>query len=85
MSANAFHEKAGRCQEQFLFRPYFPGAGRLCRHPSIRTLLMSDFSLGASWAFSFQSVLPPDFRPRLRLPNGGLGQAFVAVTGTRRS
>jgi hypothetical protein len=24
--------------------------------------LVSDFSLGASWAFSFQSVLPPDFR-----------------------
>jgi hypothetical protein len=26
-------------------------------------LLMSDFSLGANWAFSFQPVLPPDYRP----------------------
>jgi len=27
---------------------------------------MSDFvSLGASWVFSFQPVLPPDFRPQL--------------------
>jgi len=35
---------------------------------------MSDCSLGASWAFSFQSVLPPDYRPRLHLSKGGLGQ-----------
>jgi hypothetical protein len=34
--------------------------GRLCRHPSIRTLFLSDFSLGASWASSFQEVLLPD-------------------------
>jgi hypothetical protein len=28
-------------------------------------LSMSVSSLGASWVFSFQSVLPPDFRPLL--------------------
>ena len=38
---------------------------RLCRHPSIRTLLWSDYSLGASWAFSFQQVLLPENRPWL--------------------
>jgi hypothetical protein len=30
-----------------------------CRHPSIRTL-GERCSLGASWVFSFQPVLPPD-------------------------
>jgi hypothetical protein len=32
---------------------------RHCRHPSIRTL-GERFSLGASWVFSFQPVLPTD-------------------------
>jgi hypothetical protein len=41
---------------------------RLCRHPSIRTLL-SDGSLGASWASSIHQVLPPVNRPEKR---GGL-------------
>ena len=31
---------------------------RLCRHPSIRTLV-ERFSLGASWVYSFQQVLLP--------------------------
>jgi hypothetical protein len=43
--------------------------------PSLPSALLGErCSLGASWAFSFQSVLPPDFRLRLRLSNGGLGQ-----------
>src|SRR5580704_1258524 len=37
---------------------------RLCRRPSIRTLV-ERFSLGASWAYSFEQVLLPDNRPRL--------------------
>jgi hypothetical protein len=41
----------------FVFEP-----SRLCRHPSIRTLLVERFSLGASWAFPFQQVLLPDSR-----------------------
>jgi hypothetical protein len=53
----------------FLFPPYkgfFPfESSRLCRHPSIRTLFVERFSLGASWASSFQQVLLPDNRPRL--------------------
>ena len=54
-----------------------------CRHPSIRTL-DERLSLGASWVFSFQSVLPPDFRPLLPSLRGKLGQAIDAVTETRR-
>jgi hypothetical protein len=34
-----------------------------CRHPSIRTLGEQLSSLGASWVFSFQPVLPPVRRP----------------------
>jgi hypothetical protein len=46
---------------------------------------MSDrISLGASWAFSFQPVLPPVCRPALRFGEEQLGQAINAVTGTRR-
>src|SRR5690349_13824705 len=45
---------------------------------------MSNFrSLGASWAFSFQPVLPPDYRPALPSPGWKLGQTINAVTGTR--
>jgi hypothetical protein len=40
-------------------------------------------SLGASWVFSFQSVLPPDCRPYVHLFLE-VGQAINAVTGTRR-
>src|SRR6266699_2196185 len=50
----------------FLFLPYKSffvfEPSRLCRHPSIRTLF-ERFSLGASWASSFQQVLLPDNRP----------------------
>jgi hypothetical protein len=47
--------------------------------------LMSDFvSLGASWVFSLQPVLPPDFRPLFHSLGWKLGQAIDAVTGTRR-
>src|ERR1700688_3491766 len=48
-------------------------------------LSLSDFvSLGASWVFSLQPVLPPDFRPLLPPTAWKLGQAIDAVTGTRR-
>jgi hypothetical protein len=40
-------------------------------------------SLGASWVFSFQPVLPPDCRPFVHL-SMEVGQAINAVTGTRR-
>src|SRR5216684_6594411 len=38
------------------------------------------FSLGASWASSFQQVLLPDNRPRLPSLRRQLGQDLVAVT-----
>jgi len=38
--------------------PFEPS--RLWRHPSIGTLFVERFSLGACWAFSFQQVLLPD-------------------------
>ena len=39
-------------------------------------------SLGASWVFSFQSMLPPDYRPFVH-PLMEVGQAINAVTETR--
>src|SRR5258705_7550097 len=86
LSVNAFHEKAGRSQVggSYLLGKIFSLPSRHCRHPSIRTLLMSDCSLGASWVFSFQPVLPPVYRPCLPSPRRKLGQAINAVTGTRR-
>src|SRR5689334_6331181 len=66
MRAMAFHEKASRSQvSSFAFS--LDKVFSLCRVatdailPS--ALSMSDFSLGASWAFSLQPVLPPDCRP----------------------
>src|SRR5438034_3827233 len=64
---NAFHEKAGRSQVvslSFLFVTRFFSA----ELPTVATLpsaLFDErvFSLGASWVFSFQPVLPPDCRP----------------------
>jgi len=53
------------------------------RHPSIRTLRGPIFPLGASWVFSLQPVLPPDYRPWLHLPGWKLGQTIDAVTRTR--
>jgi len=61
MSEIACHEKAGRSQVgsvTFSLDKVFLRPSRHCRHPFIRTL-DERFSLGASWAFSFQPVLPP--------------------------
>jgi len=43
-------------------------------------LFFERFSLGASWASSFQQVLLPDNRPRLPSLRRELGQDLVAVT-----
>jgi hypothetical protein len=45
---------------------------------------MSDFSLAARWAYSIQSALRPDYRPRLQSVGRELGQDLGAVTGSRR-
>ena len=68
VSVNAFHEKAGRSQVEFfillatifLFArwPLLP-----CLHLHSRGAIVS--LGGADWAFSFQPVLPPDYRPAL--------------------
>jgi hypothetical protein len=42
-----------------------------CRHASIRTLEERFVSLGACWAFSFQPVLPSDWRPVVLLLQSG--------------
>jgi hypothetical protein len=47
---------------------------------TIRTVLLSGFSLGASWASSIQQVLLPDNRPWLPSLRRKLGQDLVAVT-----
>src|SRR6202171_1177651 len=47
-------------------------------------LFVERFSLGASWASSFQRVLLPDNRPRLPSLRRELGQDLGAVTRTRR-
>jgi hypothetical protein len=63
----AFHEKAGRSQvgsfffslDKVRFSVASPMSPPFHPHSSL-----SDFvSLGASWVFSFQSVLPPDGQP----------------------
>src|ERR1700721_675767 len=46
-----------------------PPSGR-CRHASIRTLEERFVSLGACWAFSYQPVLPSDWRPVVLLLEG---------------
>jgi hypothetical protein len=67
MSVIAFHEKAGRSQVgSFVFsldKVFSP-----VRAAAVATLPSALFderfcSLGASWVFSFQPVLPPDYRP----------------------
>ena len=83
----AFHEKAGRSQvdsclawfNKFLF---LPPSGPLspCFHPHSRG---ANHSLGACWAFSVQPVLLSVWRPVVTLAEWNLGQAIVAVTGTR--
>jgi hypothetical protein len=63
---NAFHEKAGRSQGDsgfiLLDKVFLPPSSH-CRYASIRTLEERIVSLGACWAFSFQPVLPSDWRP----------------------
>jgi hypothetical protein len=71
----AFHEKAGRSQVgSFVFSLdkvfLFPPSGH-CRHASIRTLEERFIALGACWAFSFQPVLPSDYRPVVLLFSSG--------------
>ena len=88
LSEMAFHEKAGRSQVDsslaWLDIVCFSRRVDHCRHASIRTLEERFISLGACWAFSFQPVLPSDWRPVVRLfPSRTLGQAINAVTGTR--
>jgi hypothetical protein len=67
IGVNAFHEKAGRSQVgSFVFsldKVFSP-----VRAAAVATLPSALFderfcSLGASWVFSFQPVLPPDYRP----------------------
>ena len=70
----AFREKAGRSQGDsfwtLLVTLFLP-----CRVATVATLPSALFderfgSLGASWVFSFQSVLPPVYRPRFHLEGG---------------
>jgi hypothetical protein len=72
----AFHEKAGRSQvDLFVF---FVGQGFFSRPvATVATLPSALFverfcSLGASWVFSFQPVLPPDFRIIIHLTKATL-------------
>jgi hypothetical protein len=66
MSVIDFHEKAGRIQVgSFAFS--WDKAFSPAESPTVATLpsaLFNErFSLGASWVFSFQPVLPPVSRP----------------------
>jgi len=80
--ANSFHEKAGVSQVCFSsssLRFSASGPRRLCRHPSIRTLLLSDFrsvQVGRS-RFSRCCYLILDLGSRLLARK--LGQELVAV------
>jgi len=86
LSVMAFHEKAGRSQvaSWFLLDKFLLLPSRHCPHPSSALFDERFCSLGASWVFSFQPVLPPDFRPCFHLGGWKLGQAINAVTETRR-
>jgi hypothetical protein len=65
----AFHEKAGRSQVDsscfFVGHVIFPKptVASFATLPSALFEERSLVSLGASWVFSLQLVLPPDFRP----------------------
>jgi len=66
----AFHEKAGRSQGDsfwyLLVTRFLPR--RVATVATLPSALFNErFSLGASWVFSFQPVLPPDYRPRFHL------------------
>jgi hypothetical protein len=86
MSVNAFHEKAGRSQVgSFVFsldKVFSPAESLPLSPPFHPHSSLSDFSLGASWVFSFQPVRPPVCRPLFHL-SMEVGQAINAVTGTR--
>ena len=74
-----FHEKAGVSQVCFFF--VAAALFRLSRVASVAilpsALFTERFSLGASWASSFQQVLLPDNRPRLPSLRWRLGQDLV--------
>ncbi len=88
LSGMAFHEKAGRSQVgSFVFswdKGFF--SRRIATVATLPYALFEErfVSPGASWVFSFQPVLPPDFRPLFPSSRWKLGQAIDAVTGTRR-
>ena len=64
LSEMAFHEKAGRSQvDSFSFSldKVFSSFRRVATVAILPSALCDErFSLGASWAFSLQPVLPPD-------------------------
>jgi hypothetical protein len=69
VGVNAFHEKAGRSQgDSFwyvLVTLFLPS--RVATVATLPSALFDErFSLGASWVFSFQPVLPPVYRPVYR-------------------
>ena len=82
----AFHKKAGQSQDCFVFTSMdsLP-LGRAASVAILPSAVCSErFSLAARWAYSIQSVLRPDYRPRLLSIGRELGQDFGAVTGSRR-
>jgi hypothetical protein len=86
MSVIAFHEKAGRSQGDwfwYLLVMLFL-ASRVATVATLPSALFDErlCSLGASWVFSFQPVLPSVYRPFVHL-SMEVGQAINAVTGTR--
>ncbi len=82
----AFHEKAGRSQVgSFVFSLDKVFSCPIATVATLPSALFSErSSLGASWVFSFQPVLPPDCRPLVPFLRMEVGQAIDAVTGTRR-
>ena len=71
MSVNAFHEKAGRSQGDSFWHCLATLflSGRVATVATLPSALFEErfASLGASWVFSFQPVLPPVYRPRFHL------------------
>jgi hypothetical protein len=66
MNEIAFHEKAGRSQVgSFVFSLDKVFSRRVATVATLPSALFVErlSSLGASWVFSFQPVLPPDCRP----------------------
>jgi hypothetical protein len=85
----SFYELTGQCVKSVFFFPFFLsfflwGSLPMSRAASVAILPSALFcerlSLGASWAYSFQQVLLPDYRPRLPSLRWELGQDLVAVT-----